>query len=176
MHNYIGYKKIILTTDQSLDGVQAIDDEFLEWFVKNPSCEGVEVADLWKDGNPSTHFSYQIIIPQEEPKQELNLNCFDCNKSLQDCTCIEDTIDMKKETLEEAASRLLYSKYPYHPPRDSGYWKDMFISGANYQAERMYSEEEVLDVLIEFYKTFDPIKNPPQTNTIPLWFEQFKKK
>ena len=36
-------KKIILTTDQSLikDGVQGIDDEFLEWFVKNPSCEEV---------------------------------------------------------------------------------------------------------------------------------------
>ena len=40
-----GWKKIILTTDQDLikDGVQAIDDEFLEWFVKNPSCEGVEI-------------------------------------------------------------------------------------------------------------------------------------
>jgi|688.fasta_scaffold905568_2 hypothetical protein len=35
-------KRIILTTDQDLiaDGVQPIDDEFLEWFVKNPSCEG----------------------------------------------------------------------------------------------------------------------------------------
>ena len=34
-------KKIILTTDQYLikDGVQVIDDEFLEWFVKNASCE-----------------------------------------------------------------------------------------------------------------------------------------
>jgi hypothetical protein len=32
--------KIILTTDQDLiaDGVQSIDDEFLEWFMKNPSC------------------------------------------------------------------------------------------------------------------------------------------
>ena len=37
--------KIILTTDQDLIkyGVQAIDDNFLEWFVKNPSCEEVEV-------------------------------------------------------------------------------------------------------------------------------------
>jgi len=37
-------KKIILTTDPQLiaDGVQAIDDEFLEWFVKNPNCEEVE--------------------------------------------------------------------------------------------------------------------------------------
>ena len=32
------YKKIILTTDQDLinEGIQAIDDEFLNWFVKNP--------------------------------------------------------------------------------------------------------------------------------------------
>jgi hypothetical protein len=38
-------KKIILTTDQDLikDGVQSIDDEFLEWFVENPSCEFVPI-------------------------------------------------------------------------------------------------------------------------------------
>jgi hypothetical protein len=43
--NFPYYKKIILTTDQQLidDGVQTIDDEFLEWFVKNPSCEEVDV-------------------------------------------------------------------------------------------------------------------------------------
>ena len=37
--------KIILTTDTDLikDGVQEIPDEFLEWFVKNPNCEEVEV-------------------------------------------------------------------------------------------------------------------------------------
>jgi hypothetical protein len=37
-------KKIILTTDQDLiaDGVQAIDNEFLEWFVNNPSCDEVK--------------------------------------------------------------------------------------------------------------------------------------
>jgi len=38
-------RKIILTTDQDLinDGVQEINNEFLEWFVKNPSCEKVEI-------------------------------------------------------------------------------------------------------------------------------------
>jgi len=38
-------KKIILTTNTELieEGVQSIDDEFLEWFVKNSSCEYVEV-------------------------------------------------------------------------------------------------------------------------------------
>jgi hypothetical protein len=138
------WKKIILTTDQDLiaDGVQSIDDEFLEWFVKNPSCESVVVnfnykKFRWSELNKSQ--CYKIIIPQEEPKQE---------------------------TLEEASSRLLYSKYPFHPPQDSGYWKDMFIEGAKWQQERMYSEKEVYDLLRQF----------PNEEELDLWFEQNKKK
>jgi hypothetical protein len=85
-------KKIILTTDQDLikDGVQAIDDEFLEWFVKNPSCEEVEVEtkdledierelniyghdigltdDELRDWIKSGGDYYKIIIPKEETK------------------------------------------------------------------------------------------------------------
>jgi hypothetical protein len=61
------WKKIILTTDQDLikDGVQAIDDEFLEWFVKNPSCEEVDILiekRTWKEIN--WIFYYKIIIPR----------------------------------------------------------------------------------------------------------------
>jgi len=74
--------KIILTTDQDLDGVQEIDDEFLEWFVKNPSCEFVETGSLGiknsKTGK-NVHYKYLITIPQEEPKQdaiEYSLNAF----------------------------------------------------------------------------------------------------
>jgi hypothetical protein len=75
-------KKIILTTDPELiaDGVQAIDDEFLNWFVKNPSCECVEIErmedgkyiDRFADGTikEGIYENYKIIIPQEEPKQE----------------------------------------------------------------------------------------------------------
>jgi hypothetical protein len=61
--------KIILTTDQDLikDGVQAIDDEFLEWFVKNPSCDRVEIKTIIV---PFIGIGYKIIIPKEEPKQE----------------------------------------------------------------------------------------------------------
>jgi hypothetical protein len=72
-------KKIILTTDQDLikDGVQAIDDEFLEWFVKNPSCEEVDVKDITtipalQLGSPNGHLMYKIIIPQEETKNPNN--------------------------------------------------------------------------------------------------------
>ena len=73
---FTGSKKIILTTDTDLikDDVQAIDDDFLEWFVKNPSCEYVETYSL-KEGNEELgyhHYKYEIVIPKEEPKQE---NC-----------------------------------------------------------------------------------------------------
>jgi hypothetical protein len=69
----LGVAKIILTTDQDLieDGVQAIDDEFLEWFVKNPSCEYIQTTELSLfngDTGQSGHYKYEIIIPQVEPK------------------------------------------------------------------------------------------------------------
>lgn len=72
------HKKIILTTDQDLikDDVQAIDDEFLEWFVKNPSYEEVEVETYFKKIGVETDANgyrlldvlgkyYKIIIPKE---------------------------------------------------------------------------------------------------------------
>ena len=62
--------KVILTTDADLiaDGVQAIDDEFLEWFVENPSCESVKVGIGFSNENDITDIStdYLIIIPKEK--------------------------------------------------------------------------------------------------------------
>jgi hypothetical protein len=77
------YKKIILTTDELYihndlipkeynpfpQYIQKIDIEFLEWFVKNPSCEGVDVYNDKSVGYEYDHYS--IIIPKEEPKQRL---------------------------------------------------------------------------------------------------------
>ena len=70
-------KKIILTTDSDLiaEGVQAIDDEFLEWFVKNPSCEYVNIKPFCKKLTCKNkecnvccqELNYKIIIPKEEP-------------------------------------------------------------------------------------------------------------
>ena len=73
LHNYIGYKKIILTTDQDLiaDGVQSAD-EFLEWFVMNASCEEISTKAYYKtfdDGVTFDRIEYEIIIPKEESKQ-----------------------------------------------------------------------------------------------------------
>jgi hypothetical protein len=105
-------EKIILTTDVDLikDGVQPIDDEFLEWFVKNPSCEFVEVKkgkmkvndDGCRYGFPDMSL-YEIIIPQEEPKQE---HC-DCKRAYKEALsgicelCWDEKYPTKQETLEE---------------------------------------------------------------------------
>ncbi len=81
------WKKIILTTDQDLikDGVQGIDDEFLEWFVNNPSCEEVELGlEHYFDKNigksPFFPLRYKIIIPKEDPKQEQKHHIIDLMK------------------------------------------------------------------------------------------------
>ena len=79
--NYNG-KKIILTTNPELSpdvgvtfgvGVHKIPDEFLEWFVKNPSCEEVEVelvalneygSEISVNSYGFEKFGYKIIIPK----------------------------------------------------------------------------------------------------------------
>ena len=113
-------QKIILTTNQDLikDGVQAIDDTFLEWFVKNPSCEEVEVESNYrvisgtiqehKEGKAGyEYYDYKIIIPKEE--QKLINNCPKCGLDLvirESCTPICTDIDcggivLSNETLKE---------------------------------------------------------------------------
>lgn len=57
--------KVILTTDHDLikNGVQAIDNDFLEWFIKHPTCGVVDVE--WLDFIRS----FFINIKKEEPYQ-----------------------------------------------------------------------------------------------------------
>ena len=60
----LGCKKIILTTDPDLieKGVQPINEVFLNWFIKNPSCEEVAIDFSLVSGS----FKYKIIIPSSE--------------------------------------------------------------------------------------------------------------
>jgi hypothetical protein len=74
---------------------------------------------------------------------------------------------MEKETLEEAAEE-------YKDDLTIDNLKLAFINGAKWQAERMYSEEEVINLLNEFSRHL--IFNKSSDLTINHWFEQFKKK
>ena len=162
------WKKIILTTDVNLiaDGVQAIDDEFLQWFVKNPKCEEVETYSLGirngKTGE-SAHCKYEIIIPTEEPKQDykkLSEEFTETLKSIPDDVLFEYA-EPKQETIEEFIER-----EGYHEGRTHDIWEEGVREGAAWQAERMYSEEDIERAFHEGVKS---------KATFLEWFEQFKK-
>jgi hypothetical protein len=122
-------KKIILTTDQDLiaEGVQSINNEFLEWFAQNPSCEFVEVDESkYFDGS---HGEYIIIIPQEEHKQE-TLTYTEAAKKEE--RIFNSTMMSKQETLEEAMSKDGYYESDYDK-----IWREGVHFGAKWQAENM---------------------------------------
>ena len=75
---------------------------------------------------------------------------------------------MKQETLEEAAKRI----YGTDESKDVEYYA--FILGAKWQQERMYSEEEVMDILLLSYSSISD-KSLAGAD-LRKWFEQFKKK
>ena len=180
-------KKIILTTDQDLIkyGVQAIDDEFLQWFVKNPSCEEVDVKPMLSN-NGRVFYGYKIIIPIDEPKQ---IKCYCGHTTMCDCSPIEeqkdivlgyktsldaqmlDKIEPKQETLEEVADNCWVEGA--WDNRDS--FTDGFVEGAKWQQERSYSE--AIDLFITEIKTEFKDDNWDYLEFIKeRVIEQFKKK
>ena len=185
-----GYKKIILTDNPDLiaDGVQPIDNEFLELFVKNPSCEFVKVIlqhqyqtskeyyinagyvdctkeqyDLIKSEIPTCplRIVYQIIIPQEEPKQ---IKCYCGHTITCDCEPLQETLEEPTEEAKQRAENYMSLKGALEPLQetleeaklkfcnDSNNWQgssreDLKLGWdacAKWQAERMYSEEDMI--------------------------------
>jgi hypothetical protein len=165
----LGVAKIIITTDQDLikDGVQVINDDFLEWFVKNPTCENVEVNKMsYGYLSGFAHAGYKIIIPKEEiqPQQIWNEEKMEGVKKL----------IQEQETLEEVTEKeasLFYEKGSL----DWNKYRQVFIEGAKWQRERMYNEEEVFNLLMEL-SSRDRNSSSGTPHSIAKWFEQFKKK
>jgi hypothetical protein len=188
-------KLVIMTTDQDLinDGVQAIDDEFLEWFVKNPSCERVEVESMINmiQFTPR-EFIYKIIIPQEEPKpihqqiidivggedrfkeiagikpKQETLTYTESAKKEE--RIFNSTMMSKQETIEEVSIKI--SEQFDNQRFKSGVYFGV-KEGARWQAERMFSEEEVYDILFKHTEYF---LGGGERMSLTQWFEQFKKK
>ena len=190
-------KKIILTTDAELikKGVQAIDDEFLEWFVKNPTCEKVEVRYAYPtiddEGDYSISKGYWLlIIPKEESKQTDwkdstkalmeaygdNTKDFPYEEPKQTVQEYEQQglekysyeLEPKQETIEEAIKKEYkfgISSHPFPNPVD--------IGG---QEEKIYSEEEVLELLDKREDYVNSEDNIFEYQNIKQWFEKFKKK
>ena len=147
------YLEIILTTDDQLikDGVQAIDEEFLKWVVKNPSCDFIRTLKV-PYFDESSH-SYLLDIPKEESKQE---------------------------TLEEVAEKYANKKGDIPTTKlEDAIFKQGFIDGAKWQQEqdkKLYNEEDLLN-----FGAFVRIEDKKEKRLFLIqdyykkWFEQFSK-
>jgi hypothetical protein len=199
------HRKIILTTDPDLinDGVQAIDDTFLEWFVKNPSCESVEVNEnitviqneslIQHQGSKPIvvphKIEYKIIIPHEEPK-------YIGDKFEFESRIINEVWDKdeesKKETSEESSENKLRTEFETLIKNKTGSNIEFLLESNNtnyiswlenkWQAERMYREEEILN-FADFYHQYRELIKMEKWEIIEMskedvfkkWFEQNKK-
>jgi hypothetical protein len=171
-------QKVVLTNNPSLiqGDIRAIDSEFLEWFVKNPACESVEIkrledgqyVDYFPDGSvvEGIYENYTLVLPREEPKHIPYKG--------------KVWEPPKQETLEEVAKNKYGEGYGGVDIRHA------FIDGAKWQADKMYNEEEVLEILqkwsmyqvdIELNKLNTKELSDVFRKTLSYkeWFEQFKK-
>jgi hypothetical protein len=176
-------KKVILTTDQDLieNGVQAIDDEFLEWFVNNPSCESVEVERFHGiitsiaevnaiSGDGSLNWEgksdlrdYKIIIPKEEPKQE----------TLEEVSPMQELIILLDKIKKNLTNKNEVITIQLIIDTVKNQFVDKELKWQQEQDKKLYSEEDVKQAFLDgmFYSSGDTVDN-----AIKEWFEQFKNK
>jgi hypothetical protein len=78
--------------------------------------------------------------------------------------------------------KTLEKRFPKSPNQVIDFANELRREGAKWQAERMYSEEEVLKLLEKYAKDISelnmktPIWNRPVFEKAIYWFEKFKKK
>jgi hypothetical protein len=197
------HKKIILTTDEDLikNGVQEISEDFLQWFVKNPSCEFVEVEKIRVISYSfprNAYAKYRITIPKEEPKQSVEKYeqqglekyfeepNYNMKQEILDEMNKQETLEDKKfqQKLVDKLNNgeLSYQNAPIYTilldlvqgnSVDEVY--RVFCEVIKEQDKNKYSEEEVIELL----KTFDIEFNAgivERNKGIKEWFEKFKKK
>jgi hypothetical protein len=172
-------KKIILTTDPNLikEGVQSIDNEFLEWFEKNSSCEFVEVnkvcvtgcSNLVLNGTNSLCCGdkrYEIVYPETDFKKQQRTYLKEIMEADEKSGLYElsKQVEHTEETIKETFVRFMESNG--NPKPTLGLVFSAFSAGSIRQAEKMYSKDEVLNILQTLFdKPEDAI----------TYFEQFKK-
>ena len=103
------------------------------------------------------------------------IKCYCGHTTTCDCIDILELVQIpeepKQETLEEVAERLYPTDYEVKSKDIINIIKqDTFINGAKWQQERMYSEEETIQLLIKFNQEIQEVED------VRIWFEQFKKK
>lgn len=162
------FKKIILTNDPSLieDGVQEVNSSFLSFYAEN-TPDYVEV-EKWLDDEGKRFYSLDFS-PKKELKTEENIidNWLENNGNPE----IMKKVEREAEELELQYYAENFSKNHsiYDSAKDDTEYG--FINGAKWQAERMYSEEEVVALIHRF--NYDLVNS--NIETFKEWFDEHKK-
>jgi hypothetical protein len=161
--NLIEHKNIILTTDSTLiaDGVQSIDNKFLEWFVKNPACEFVETklvefeVDMGLGESCIENSSYyKITTPQEEPKETPQIKCYDkYNQLLKEGDYVDVQKDGVHKIYKKDDNQLYFAPYGEEDMVSAYFSNDIAKcdkDGCWINNDRYEDIEDELDLLPEF--------------------------
>ena len=110
LHDKNNYKKVILTTDSDLiqDGVQAIDDEFLEWFSsKNGNVNFVEVivTEDEKSGLYNQEIEKAAQEYSHEKKHDTNLDKLLFPELIKEFTKYYENVTLIENNKEEMYSK-----------------------------------------------------------------------
>ena len=164
---------IILTTDQDLikDGVQPIPDEFLEWFVDNPSCKSVEVdRDEREVGNHLggvviEYGDYKIIIPQEEPKDVV----LGYKTSI-----VAQILDSKEEVKQKSPVEWLESRITVLIPDDIG---SQLMYKNNIKKAKEMEKEKTVKLYTDYENYLEEVfKHQCGGQSVVLSFEEYYNK
>jgi hypothetical protein len=174
-------KKIILTTDQDLvsDGVQEINDEFLECFVQNPDCEfvGIEKIDskIPKEQfegyfTNKTLFSYKIIIPKEELEQRCTCGVCDYCEEQESIQILKEAKEssLKQETFQE---RVDYISFLHKQNLNGRETEDQL-----FEAGIIAGIEETEELMLDLMDAYADDVMGGCTLKAKEWFEKHKKK
>jgi hypothetical protein len=170
-----GASKVVLTTDHDLinNDVQKIDDEDFAWFVKNPSCEFVEIKIVHSFGElPNNEFLsnkiiYKAIIPKKNfycgDEVDYDDKCLEQCENCNDCTGVdygylpkefkhEFKVLTKEEVMEGRSSAYEFIDFDKQDMKTANefYNEDLtplqnMIEFAKWQQKGSYSEEDMIE-------------------------------
>lgn len=119
------------------------------------------VVALWVKGIDEMHEKHPDYKGEDLFGEETKLQCKDCNDNLTDCTCIEDTIDMKQTPGKETADYI-----------------DRHIVEAMVEVAKqdLYSKEDMKSSFQVGFNVGYNDEESPSYLTFEEWIKEYKKK
>ena len=119
------------------------------------------VVALWVKGIDEMHEKHPDYKGEDLFGEESKLQCKDCNDNLTDCTCIEDTVDMKQTPGKETADYI-----------------DRHIVEAMVEVAKqdLYSKEDMKSSFQVGFNVGYNDEESPSYLTFEEWIKEYKKK